>query len=357
MAHHPVMARVAPALLALLVSTAAAFAAPQSITGLTSANSLSPDEVRRIESYVEDLLDRLRDAADDPAEVRDIRRDFISPVARGSTSGIFLDKYSRASLDGLEGIVSSGNPHTSANALIVMSNLGTERALDTLLRHVSVRDEDQRFNRLTAARGCEQLFRNRHFQDAMPKKITTAARRLAAAAKVETDPLTLRHLGLAIFAAGQMEKLQAAPRQQIQGYLIEVLESVGERAAAASATEDPIGMLAAVYPVLHGLRNAYLETDSQTLQKKLGRQLGPCLRALLEVATAHWAMAQQQPRHDGQPGNTINLCERFLTVIDRFVRSADPPETDMKHHWDMGDETRYKADLDLWDDILNNAPY
>jgi hypothetical protein len=353
------MARVAPALLALLVWSGTSFAvAPQSISGLTSANSLSPDEVRKIESYVNDLLRRLRNAADDPAEVREIRRDLVQPVSRGGVTEIFLDKYTRASISSLDDIVTDGNAHTSVVALIVMSNLGTERALDQLVRHVSIRDDQRRHVRLAAARGCSQLFRNKHLQDAMPKKVTGAARRIAAAAKVETDAMTLRHQALAIFHAGQMPKLPPASQDQIRAYLIEVLDSVTERAAAADIEDDPIGMVAAVYHVLLQMRGAYLQTSTQA-QKDFGRQLGPRLRAILDVANQHWAAAQETPRPDGQPGYTINICERFLTLIDGVVRGggAQSPKTALKQWWDRGDKTQYDRDLSEWRNVLSQPPY
>jgi len=357
MAHHPVMARLAPALLALLMWSGAAVAAPQSITGLTSASSLSPDEVRKIESYVNDLIRRLRKAADDPAEVREIRQDLIQPVSRGGVTEIFLDKYSRASIKGLEEVVADGNAHTSVVAIIVMSNLGTERALDRLVRHTSSRDEKRSYVRLAAARGCGQLFQNKNFQEAMPKKVTGASRRLASAAKIETDPVVLRRQALAIFYASEMRELPPASRAQIRENLIDLLDSVAKRAAAAPIDDDTIGMVAAVYHVLLKMRGAYLEASTQA-QKDFGRQLGPKLLAILEVAKQHWTAAQKTPRRDGQPGYVINICERFLTLIDGVVRGGTkPPKTDAKHAWDMGDKTRYTKDLSAWSTVLSQPPY
>jgi hypothetical protein len=330
---------------------------PPITTAIGASSSLDQGDRAVIDGYAEFWTAALLAGADDPGAVRRVRRSLWDPLGRGGVTEVFRTTYGAALEPGLRRVLAEGNAHTTSVALVVLAKLQTVDALEELLRHVDVNDEPRRHVRLGAARGCSQIFEGDGLSNAKPTKITNAVRQLRDAAMAEPDRLTLRHQLEAILAADD-PALPEAARGQIHAAFVATLDATAQRAAAAPS--DALALLDATYTVLYKIRIALLDPTNldPAAQRNVGRQLGPSLGRMLEVARAHWADIQSTPRAKERFGEIISLCERVLTTTDTFVRpNSSTMNTRLKEYWDQGDEGRYGADLKRWKDILGKPPY
>jgi hypothetical protein len=326
---------------------------PLSISSLAGKSSLSQSERDQVREYGSFWTDALADAEGQVDEVRRIRGKLLEPVRRGGVTDVFRDQYSRAVRDPLEKIIDDGNGYLAVTSIIVLSQMGTDRCLDTLLERCTKSDEPRWQIRLKAAQGCGQLFLLADEEALNAKDYTGAARVLLAAVQEESNALALRRQVEALLTAALEAPAGAKP--QIRSAVIQALIKTAERAAGSD--DDPVGLLDAVYPTINKLREAYIQLGPSE-QREFGRKLGPCLRGLLDVAETHWADLQRETSAAERLGKIIFLCERFLSTIDTFVRNgADPPATKLKQAWDEGDQDRYRSDLKRWRDVLSQPPY
>lgn len=361
MEHRAAILRITAVVLSLWTAAVAA-GDPPPIKDLSSATSLSADDRNRVAVYAEFWAERLMMAAENPSEVQNIRRKLSDPLDRGLITEVFRTYYGTALKGGLEQVLAEGNPHTSVVAMIVLSRVGTESALMSLLDHCGLPDEPRRHVRLAAARGCRQMLASDLLDSVKPNKITGAARTLANAAQRETDRFTLRHQLEAIFFADRTV-LADGPRAQIHSSLVSALDGTASRASMAQADASPnaLELLDATYPVLYLLRNAFLDPQNlpPVLQREFGRKLGPCLGRMFDVARKHWGDVQSAPREKDQYWRIIYLCENFLSTIDPFVRPNQQGSlsTQLATSWKDGDADRFSRDLKRWQDVLERPPY
>lgn len=349
--------RAAAAVLTLLFA-AVCPADPPSIASLATNRDLSGDERAAIQAYAAFWGGALAGgSADDAAEVDRATQRLLDPLAVGNATERFRDEYGRALKDSLDQALSGGSEHIAVNATVVVSRLGTERALDTLVGHAAARYEDRWQIRLRAARGARDLLEGDTLRPSSGAKISGAARRLRDAARDEDNPLALAYQLQAILAA-DLAPLTAAQHGQTRQYLVEALTSTAERAAAAATIQEADEFYRAAYNVLADLLGRLLSMTDLHQQQEFGRLLGPCLYEFLSVPTAWWDNAQGAANHKDAFRSNISASETALRQIDRFVRSGQgTPDTRLKDAWDANDPDSYGADLALWEDVLKRAPY
>lgn len=354
-----VISRAAAVILAAMV-VAESRAVPPSISNLATNTAFTAQEQESIQTYATYWSGQLAAGDDDPDSVRTARRRLLEPLRGDLASAMFLDEYGRKAIPLLEEVISNGNPHVSVNALIVLSQLGTERSLDALLKRSNSREEPRQEIRLRAARGCSDLLESESLRTVSARVFTLAARRLRDAAKAEEHPLILRHQLQAILAADQ-PYVASQQRRQIRDYLVEALQSTAQRAIERPLDADPSGMdlFEATYPVLVEARDVYLKLDLAA-QENFGRAMGPCLGRLLQIPPAQWEAGQTAPQCKEQCGKIIHLCERFLTTLDSFVRGgggSNSPNTDLRAAWAANDLEQYGQYLSRWTGLLGRPPY
>jgi hypothetical protein len=359
MRYRLVVPPAAAVILALLFATAGR-ATPPSISSLATNTAFTAQEQESIQTYAAYWAGQLAAGNEDPDLVRVARRRLLEPLRGDLASAMFLDQYGRSVIPRLEEVIDEGNPHVSSNALIVLSQIGTEPALDALLRRSNVREEPRTEVRLRAARGCSEVLESESLRTVSSRMIKTAARRLRDAAKAEVDPLTLRHQLEAILAADQPH-IDSQQRAEIREYLVEALMSTADRAIEVPPDAEPSGLelFEATYPVLVKARDVYLRLDLAA-QESFGRAMGPCLGRLLEIPSAQWQAGQNAPRCKEECGKIIHLCERFLTTLDSFVRSgrgSSAPNTHLRSAWESNNREQYGQDLRLWTGVLQRPPY
>ena len=349
------VALTAAVLMSQGLGTRAYAADPASIDRLITRTTLSTADREAIRKYAEHWSAMLGGDGDTPERVVQARRNLLDKL-RPSASDVFRDAFSRSVLPGLENVVENENGHAAVNALIITANLGTEKALDSLIDCSSLPGEKRRYVRLTAARSCGHILGSGHLTDMKPNKLARAVRRLLAGAKLEQDRLTLCYQVEAILAAAGPH-LDRKTREELLGYVADAIDATAARAARPAPGDDPVELMDAIYAPIVKLRHLYLALPVPT-QKTFGKRLGPSLRNLLDVASMHWTDLQNEQDDRVQLGRFINMFERFLVAIDTFVReNADSPDTRLKEAWDADDEVRYRRDLSRWSDVLSRPPY
>jgi len=342
---------VAVALCVYIASIAGA--APPSITSLASASSLSQAQKDVIDAYAKHWSEMLLRSKDDPDQLRKAQRELVEPLRRGGVSELFRNQYGRALLPTLAQVIDEDSGQACVSANLIVSKIGTEKALDLMLDHCSIKDEPRRYSRLAAARGCKQLLAGKDVgRSNIKKNILTASRRLLAAAKVEPDQYALRHQLEALLAAHRAT-LVPAQQAQVRAHVIEALRSIAERAGKGDPTAG-LELIDAAYPVLFRLKIAFLDPKAlPSVQKQFARDLGPCLVDLLDVGNAHWQAIQAEPKTKQCFGKVVRFIENFIRTISPF---ADPDrgsiETGLLRHWENNQPELYKQDIKLIRDTL-----
>lgn len=345
-----VIAACAVGLLAgIAAPTVAQSGEPAAITGLTSSRApFTADEQARIRAFGTHWLAQLSRDGASAAEIDDARRRLLEPLRGRGQSELFLTEYGQVIQSGLVQIIDAdSSAHRTSNAIVVLSRLGTERALDALLDRASVRATSQVHIRLGAARGLKDLVRLSDLTRVSVRKRQQAARRLRDAAALEPDPGVLRHLLEAIFRCDRSD-IEMSIRQELHGSLVEAMRAVGD-----GARRDPL-LLEAVNPVILSVLQEFLRLDPAA-QPPISRTMLPGLVRLVEVyRDVAWDLFPTGSEDRARLGRQIARVERCLERMGPFVAPGRVPAgANLERAWVSGDRDRFNRDLEAWRAILN----
>jgi hypothetical protein len=85
------------------------------------------------------------------------------------------------------------------------------------------------------------------------------------------------------------------------------------------------------------------------------------LYKVFEVGLAHWDKIQSDEQTRTEIGRSyrgaIRVAESFLKTIDRTVREAEPPRTQLGTAWENVDKSRFEAGHQDWHAVLHGPPY
>ncbi len=289
--------------------------------------------------------------------VEEARFKLLAPLARHfNPSEAFRDTYSRALADemrqGLE--VAAGEPHRAVNCILVLQEVGTPDALQTLLEESDIGNQSAWYIRLRAAAGCGAILEaaglNPPVVNLNDRTIESTARQLGAVARAETNPLVLRRL---LDAMGKID----TPAGQTQ--LIEALAGVVGR-LERQAQRPTLDIEAVHVAVKHLLeRFAELKALGRVAETRaMSEQLAPTLVKLLSLIRVHWNDAQQSPSFKRTYGAAIAMVEQFLTRLNDEVQGqGKSPASEMYAAWERQDKPRYETDLNQWATLMSQPPY
>ncbi len=343
--------RTAAAAAVLFFSATSLAAAPPSIKGLTTGTP-NEQEKQTISEYGAYWCDKLGNSAADPEDIREAKRGLLDPLKQMSVSAAFLNEYDQAILESLVTIIDGEEPQPAVVSLIVLSQLGTDKALEAMLDRSRGSDEPRMHVRLAACRGCKLLLAGNRIN---ARRVPAATRRLREAAKEESDQNILRHQLGAILVADQ-PMLTDTQRAQIRGYLVQALDGYSKLASDSDERKVP-ELFDAVYPVLVEVRNSALKLEPQA-QREFGKVLGPCLAKLLAVPSVHWEKAQGSPETKDRYGKAIQFCEGFLQRIDLILGGGGGvQQANLKEAWDAGSREQYLEGLATLETVLSRPTY
>ncbi len=329
------------ALATVAIGTSVHAAPPSRINHLVDKPQLSEPDRADIRLYAEFWSDRLA-GAEGPAVVDEARAKLVDPLRAVRVGDVFRLEYSRSVVPLLGEAARDATPHATINALQVVALLGTPAALEIILSHASVQDEEDFSIRLWAARTFPVAIR----QNVLPANdIDRALRQLGDAARREPQWLVLRR---------QFEAIASIDSPLSRDLQVKVLKAAME---AMKGQEGPSDIMEATYRALFLIRNEYLAlppADKETV----GKLLAPVLCDLCTVAAAHWDSAQEDDAARTSYGGAVLVSENLLKLIDARVRPQQSgPRTELGPAWRDRQKGRFDSDHAEWRSLLQRPPY
>lgn len=327
------------------VVVSAALGDPRPIAGLVGQSALTPQQRDQIRTYGEFYCNQL--ATGDIPAVERAKRQLLDPMRAPMVTGEFRLAYSKVLTPGLAGVIDGDSPHAAVNALQLLGFLGTPTALNVLKDHLDSKDEDCFEIRLWAARAFRMAAEAGRLD---ADDLNPLLRQLGAACRSETDPPVLRR---------QFEAIASVDSSIARDVL---LSAIGKKLDELQGQAEPSRLMEAIYPALLRLRDQYLNPRLTAAdQKVFGKDVAHLLCKVFEVGWAHWDNIQANEQTRTEIGRSyrgaIRLAENFLKTIDRTVRTAEPPRTQLGAAWENADKSRFKAEHQAWRDVLTGPPY
>lgn len=329
----------------LLPRPVTAQAPPRSISALAGVSSLNAEELDRISQYAEYWANVLTDGSTPPTRIREAQDKLVDPLRGSGVTHDFRRHYGSSLVPPLrEAVEDSQNAFCVVNAIIVISRIGTERALSTLIRRCNTLVEPDRTTRLSAARGVKHLLADDHDM-VSGRAITQTVRRIRESIAKEHDPDVLRYLLDALLAADRND-LEVDNRIALYRSLSE-----GLKLAAGLGGDNPALLTASSTVVFEFLR-IFLELDP-VLQRNVSHDTGPAFIHLLSAMDTAWERVED-PAHRLSIGNHIGRLERLLSSMAAAMNARDrAPEADrMMEAWNTRERDAYNRILDTWKQLF-----
>ncbi len=325
-------------------------------TDITSTTELSKEQQDKVKAWSDYYTGVLKAASSKPEEIEAARAELRRPLDNPPPiSIIFRYHYSSVVVPELEKVItSSNNIHACVNALLALSLLESDRAANLLLNNTHSQDQKKWQLRLQAAFGCEMILKSDVLE---PRTYKTAAKQLAQAAKVESNPMILRHQLAAIDIADHAS-LKSEDRQAIRQELADALSAVIDRVVKSGPGNNPQEMFSTITSGILLLRDKWIgKSMAEPELRTIGQKIGGSLGQLLSYSAAHWEDGHADEKSKRTYEVLISACEAFLDRIDRVVRPSGTPQTKLAPAWAGNDKTKYQADLELWLAPLRLSPY
>jgi hypothetical protein len=342
--------------LAVLFTASQAFAQrppnlPQSITSATA--SLSPEQSNQVQQFVAYWTGILKDANSPPESVEAAKAELVRPVNSLTVSALFRLNYGNLVEPELEQAVTGSTIHAGVNAMIAASFIGGERCMNFLIDHADRERQPKWQLRLHAAIGCFKVLGGTTLEI---RRLQPAVNTLRTSARLEDNPLILRHLLAAIDAADQ-SRVPAAEREQLRATLVDTIADV-----VADVAKDPKrqtdGILAALADAVTMVRGKFIGATMNALElRAIGPKIAPPVGKLLELALANWDAGHADERSKQVYSAMIGGWEGFIAHVDSTLRGGATVPVNMRRSWDAGDKAAFETELAKWTAILKQPPY
>jgi hypothetical protein len=345
-------------LLALVAATTTSAAPPRALgLDITSARELDDSQIKRVKSYATYWVEQLATQTADPAQratiVETAREELIEPLGPlKNPSESFRYEYGQTVLQAMQqqNVLEGNDAHRSVNAILVLTELGTGKALRELYRMSNQRTEPRSYIRQRAAIGCMVILSGATGQPQQliieKRDIDSAVRALRDAAIREPQPVVVRR---------QLEAILVVDDPKAREHLVQALNAIVTRLAQEKQAPSPL--IEPLHVAVLRLRDQFLNLSGAD-QRELGTAIGPCLGELLDAIDGQWQIAQNENGAKVTYSEIIELCEIFLRRIHAQIRNGSGvPTGDLKQAWDNGDQPQYRADLNAWMEQLSQPPY
>lgn len=322
-----------------------AFGDPPPINGLVGKNPLSPQDRVQVRTYTDFYCNQL--AAGDIPAAEHAKRQLLDPLRSPAISGVFRLEYSKVLAGNLAAVIDGHKPHAAVNAMQLIGSLGTDRALDVIKDHIDAQQEDCFEIRLWAAKAFQMAAEAGRLE---ANDLNPLLRQFEIACRNETEPLVLRR---------QFEAIASVDSPVAR---VVLLGAISKKLDELQAQTEPSRLMDAIYPALLRLRDQYLNLRlSAADQKVFGKDIASLLYKVFDVGAAHWNSIQADEKTRKEFGRSykgaIGLAENFLKAIDRTVRAAEPPRTQLIIAWENIDKPRFDAEHRDWGNVLAGPPY
>jgi hypothetical protein len=328
------------------------------VIGATQPTS---EQVQTIKAWADFWTAMFASPVSTPEQIEEARSQLIKPLQgiNQAISPAFRFEYSRFVVPALEKVIDGArrNMHAAINAEIVISQLGTDRALAALLSRVSrtAGGADVPWQvRRHAVIGCKTLVASPSLDS---RKIIDASRQLRDAARTEDDNEILWRLFEALAAADSAALPQPEDRRTARAALIDAFTGAVDRMAAEANRQRTELKLEAAIKGVELVRQKYLAPPPVDEQREIGAKIAPRLGKLLELAALTWEPGRADPNTQKSVSTLVGACEGFLPAIVGQQRgTTQVPRTQMQKAWNSGDKSRFDADLAAWVNVLKQSP-
>ncbi len=331
--------------LVLAAVVCSALGDPPPINGLVGQDPLSPQGRLQVRTYAEFYCNQL--GTGDIPVAEHAKRQLLDPLRSPVISGDFRQQYSKVLVRNLAAVIDSDKPHAAVNAMQLIGSLGTDRALDVIKDHIDTQQESRFEIRLWAAKAFQMAAEPGRLK---ADDLNPLLRQFGVACRNETEPLVLRR---------QFEAIASVERPVARAVL---LGAISKKLDERQAQTEPSRLMDAIYPALRLLRIQYLNPRLLAAdQEVFGKEIAILLYKVFEVGSAHWDTIQTDEKTRKEFGGSykgaIGLAESFLKTIDRTVRAAEPPRTQLIVAWENVDKPRFEAEHQDWRAVLAGPPY
>ncbi|MBT4583610.1 MAG: hypothetical protein HOC93_00840 [Phycisphaerae bacterium] len=319
----------------LIIATTAVAQPSFRITSFISHRDLTDRQKVDIERYTEGWATIL--LTDDAKMIAEARRGLTEPLDnRWSMSNTARMHYGEALLSSFEPFLSEENENEVAaiNALQILSLLGTERSVTTIMRHASNTFEDRSALRQWASAGLENSFQTGR----LPlTRITSAATLLADAASKEPVWHVASRQLQSLSSLSDTPGLRRSELTELQGLSFELqVQAISNIVEDVAANKKASLRMRPVRSGLSSLRLQLIEPSvDSTLKTDTINNLVPVLIRVLEVASSQWSGAKKSDALLVAYGGAI---ETATTMLQRFVGDDDVENVDVRGAWEAGDK-------------------
>ena len=315
------------------------------ITSFISHRDLTDRQKADIERYAQGWSEAM--FTDDAKALSEARRSLAEPLdKRWGMSNTARMHYGESLLSAFEPFFAKENKNVMAatNALQVLSLLGTERSVTTMMHHASISSEDRSAIRQWASVGLGNSFQSGKLT---LNRLKSAATLLADAASLEpvwhVATRQLQSLGSLIVTPGlrrsELKELQRVSfRLQVQA-ISNIIEDIAASKAASLR-------MRAVRSGLASLRLQLIEPGVETsLKSDTVSELVPVLVRALQVVSAQSEDARQVEELLDSYGGVISTADAMLR---RHAGGRDVGDTSIRERWVSGDDGALKDVISYW---------
>jgi len=319
-----------------------ASAAPPRISHLTGEITLDDRDRDDISTYGQYWCASLENGT--PDEVDRATEELLQPFKAVKVESVFRLEYAHVLLPKLEPIIAGMDTHRAINGLLIAGRLGTPKAVDLLLEHASSADEPDLAKRLWAAVAFPLAVEQGVITE---RDVTKALREFERAASRETEWLVLRK---------QLQAIASVDSQLSRELQISVIEAAAQQMKKGDRYSQ---LMQAIPQSLVRLREEYLNLIGKARElEQFGTALAPVISDLCTVAEMHWDSAQEDDEAREAYGQTIQLGETLLTMIDAQVRPHNArPRADLGNAWQGRQKPQFADAHKAWIAILSGPPY
>ncbi|MBC8203113.1 MAG: hypothetical protein H8E91_04720 [Planctomycetes bacterium] len=333
-------------LLTLLMVATTATAQPSfRITSFISHRDLTDRQKADIQKYIQGWTDAM--FTNNTEKLGEARRGLSEPLdKRWAMSNTARMHYCESLLTCFEPILSEENENdlASVNALQILSLLGTERSVTTIMRHVSSSFEDRAALRQWASVGLENSFQSGR----LPlTRITSAATLLADAASREPVWYVASRQLQSLSTLGTTPGLRRSELSELQELSFELqVQAISNIIEDVSANKTASFRVRPIRSGLSSLRLQLIEpsVDSE-LKENTINSLIPVLIRVLEISLEQSSGAQKNERLLVAYGGAIETAN---TMLQRFVGNQGLEDVDIRESWEAGDTQPLADAITYW---------
>lgn len=277
-------ARPLTAWVAILVVTAAAWSARNasaqastlSADIISAKQALTPEQRKVVAQFVEKQAQQFADA--DPAEVVQIRNDFLTVLKRPTTTVAFRHDYGLEFVKGFKKFAEGDDALRATNAFIMARFLATAESVDFLQDNL---DPDSQKNVATRISAAAQLPKAVADAPLSGPQFDAIAKRLAATCRKEADWIVAAHEVDAMVQMLREDGLPTAQADSIAGTLAGTINDLSSRVTDGSQPQ----LVNALQRALLAVRNQ-LSGIVASARTKLLAGIAPSLDTLSKMKSA-----------------------------------------------------------------------